>query len=60
MWRYLIFYKESKQLYFLPVMTGLIYFCMDNMLAIRSLIDTLRIPSLQTRVSHIKREFQVI
>lgn len=30
---------------------GLMYFCMDNMSAIRSLIDTLRIPSLETRVS---------
>ena len=26
------------------------YFCMDDMRAIRSLIDTLRIPSLDTRV----------
>ncbi|KAJ7644182.1 Rapamycin-insensitive companion of mTOR, N-term-domain-containing protein [Roridomyces roridus] len=29
--------------------SGLMYFCMDNMRAIRSLIDTLRIPSLDTR-----------
>ncbi|KAJ7672758.1 Rapamycin-insensitive companion of mTOR, N-term-domain-containing protein [Mycena rosella] len=29
--------------------SGLMYFCMDNMRAIRSLIDTLRIPSLETR-----------
>ena len=29
---------------------GLMYFCMDDMRAIRSLIDTLRIPSLDTRV----------
>jgi hypothetical protein len=29
---------------------GLMYFCMDDMLAIRSLIDTLRIPSLEPRV----------
>lgn len=26
------------------------YFCMDEMRAIRSLVDTLRIPSLETRV----------
>jgi hypothetical protein len=26
------------------------YFCMDHMLAIRSIVDTLRIPSLDTRV----------
>ena len=30
--------------------TGLIYFCMDEMRAIRTVIDTLRIPSLETRV----------
>jgi Rapamycin-insensitive companion of mTOR, N-term len=30
--------------------TGLMYFCMDDMRAIRSLVDTLRIPSLETRV----------
>ncbi|KAF7298974.1 hypothetical protein MIND_00845600 [Mycena indigotica] len=29
--------------------SGLMYFCMDNMRAIRSLVDTLRIPSLDTR-----------
>jgi hypothetical protein len=29
---------------------GLIYFCMDGMKAIRTVIDTLRIPSLETRV----------
>jgi hypothetical protein len=29
---------------------GLLYFCMDDMRAIRSLIDTLRIPSLEPRV----------
>jgi Rapamycin-insensitive companion of mTOR, N-term len=29
---------------------GLMYFCMDDMRAIRSLIDTLRIPSLEPRV----------
>ena len=29
---------------------GLIYFCMDSMKAIKTLIDTLRIPSLETRV----------
>jgi hypothetical protein len=28
------------------------YFCMDDMRAIRSLIDTLRIPSLEPRVNH--------
>lgn len=31
--------------------SGLMYFCMDDMKAIRSLIDTLRIRSLDTRVS---------
>lgn len=30
--------------------SGLMYFCMDNMLAIRSIVNTLRIPSLETRV----------
>ncbi|KAF9046606.1 Rapamycin-insensitive companion of mTOR, N-term-domain-containing protein [Panaeolus papilionaceus] len=29
--------------------SGLMFFCMDDMRAIRSLIDTLRIPSLETR-----------
>lgn len=29
---------------------GLIYFCMDDMKAIKTVIDTLRIPSLETRV----------
>ncbi|KAF5385668.1 hypothetical protein D9757_005476 [Collybiopsis confluens] len=29
--------------------SGLMYFCMDEMRAIRSLVDTLRIPSLETR-----------
>jgi rapamycin-insensitive companion of mTOR len=29
---------------------GLMYFCMDDMRAIKSLIDTLRIPSLESRV----------
>jgi rapamycin-insensitive companion of mTOR len=29
---------------------GLMYFCMDDMRSIRSLIDTLRIPSLEPRV----------
>ncbi|KAF8627432.1 hypothetical protein AX17_006246 [Amanita inopinata Kibby_2008] len=29
--------------------SGLMYFCMDDMRAIRSVIDTLRIPSLETR-----------
>ncbi|ESK90459.1 cytosolic regulator pianissimo [Moniliophthora roreri MCA 2997] len=29
--------------------SGLMYFCMDDMRAIRSLVDTLRIPSLETR-----------
>ena len=31
--------------------SGLIYLCMDDMLALRSMISTLRIPSLETRVS---------
>lgn len=35
------------------VFTGLMYFCMDDMRAIRSLVNTLRIPSLDTRVRHI-------
>ena len=30
---------------------GLMYLCLDDMLAIRTLINTLRIPSLETRVS---------
>ncbi|KAJ8516654.1 hypothetical protein ONZ45_g6075 [Pleurotus djamor] len=29
--------------------SGLMYFCMDNLQAIRSLVNTLRIPSLETR-----------
>ncbi|GLB38352.1 putative rapamycin-insensitive companion of mTOR, domain 5 [Lyophyllum shimeji] len=29
--------------------SGLMYFCMDNMRAIRAVVDTLRIPSLDTR-----------
>ncbi|KAG2009933.1 ste16 [Coprinopsis cinerea AmutBmut pab1-1] len=29
--------------------SGLMYFCLDDMRAIRSLVDTLRIPSLETR-----------
>jgi hypothetical protein len=39
---------------------GLMYFCMDNMLAIRSLIDTLRIPSLETRVSLIFPSIRIL
>lgn len=33
--------------------TGLIYFCLNDKLALRALVDGLRIPSLQTRVSRI-------
>ncbi|KAH6907986.1 Rapamycin-insensitive companion of mTOR, N-term-domain-containing protein [Coprinopsis sp. MPI-PUGE-AT-0042] len=29
--------------------SGLVYFCLDDMAAVRSLVDTLRIPSLETR-----------
>ena len=31
--------------------SGLLYFCVHDMLALRALVDGLRIPSLQTRVS---------
>jgi rapamycin-insensitive companion of mTOR len=32
---------------------GLMYLCMDDMLAIRTLVDTLRVPSLELRVSSL-------
>ena len=38
--------------------TGLIYFCMDGMKAIRTVIDTLRIPSLETRVRWFSPTFR--
>ena len=34
---------------------GLMYFCMDDMRAIKSLIDTLRIPSLEPRVKPLSQ-----
>lgn len=41
-----LYFEVLKPLSFI----GLMYFCMDNMRAIRALIDTLRIPSLESRV----------
>jgi len=32
---------------------GLMYLCMDDMLAIRTLVDTLRVPSLELRVGYL-------
>lgn len=32
---------------------GLMYLCMDDMLALRSLVDILRVPSLDLRVRYI-------
>ena len=39
---------------------GLIYFYMDDMRAIRSLIDTLRIPSLEPRVENFSSASNLI
>ncbi|KIK69496.1 hypothetical protein GYMLUDRAFT_33864 [Collybiopsis luxurians FD-317 M1] len=40
--------------------SGLMYFCMDEMRAIRSLIDTLRIPSLETREIILNMFFEIL
>ncbi|CAK5284163.1 unnamed protein product, partial [Mycena citricolor] len=40
--------------------SGLMYFCLDNMRAIRSLIDTIRIPSLETREIVIDMFFDLL
>ncbi|KAF5369485.1 hypothetical protein D9758_002757 [Tetrapyrgos nigripes] len=40
--------------------SGLLYFCMDGMRAIRSLVDTLRIPSLETREIVLNMFFEVL
>lgn len=42
--------QGSFKLQSLISLLGLMYFCMDNMRAIRSIVDTLRIQSLETRV----------
>lgn len=42
--------KRSFFLIFSLILLGLMYLCLDDMLAIRTLVDTLRIPSLETRV----------
>ncbi|THV00832.1 hypothetical protein K435DRAFT_827891 [Dendrothele bispora CBS 962.96] len=39
--------------------SGLLYFCMDGLRAIRSLVDTLRIPSLETREIVLNMFFEV-
>jgi len=48
--RFVLFLLFVKFVYHYVKFTGLIYFCMDDMRAIRTVIDTLRIPSLETRV----------
>ncbi|KAI0004603.1 Rapamycin-insensitive companion of mTOR, N-term-domain-containing protein [Russula compacta] len=40
--------------------SGLMYFCMDDMRAIRSLIDTLRIPSLESREIILDMFFELL
>lgn len=40
--------------------SGLMYFCMDDMRAIRSLVDTLRIPSLETREIILDMFFELL
>lgn len=42
--------KKSFFFTFFLILSGLMYLCLDDMLAIRTLVDTLRIPSLETRV----------
>ncbi|KAF9077790.1 Rapamycin-insensitive companion of mTOR, N-term-domain-containing protein [Rhodocollybia butyracea] len=39
--------------------SGLMYFCMDGMRAIRSLVDTLKIPSLETREIILNMFFEI-
>ena len=48
--RFVVFFLIVKFTHHDVKFTGLIYFCMDSMRAIRTVIDTLRIPSLETRV----------
>ena len=48
--RFVLFPRSAEFAHHDIKFTGLIYFCMDNMKAIRTVIDTLRIPSLETRV----------
>ena len=38
-----------------PLYLGLMYFCIQDKLAIRSLIDGLRVPLLETRVGPLDR-----
>jgi rapamycin-insensitive companion of mTOR (Rictor)-like putative scaffolding protein len=49
-WSGMFIYKVDLIVLQLTKYQGLMYFCMDDMRAIRSLIDTLRIPSLEPRV----------
>lgn len=39
--------------------SGLMYFCMEEMGAVRSLVDTLRLPSLETRVRCVISNFDL-
>ncbi|KAJ3825070.1 Rapamycin-insensitive companion of mTOR, N-term-domain-containing protein [Lentinula raphanica] len=40
--------------------SGLMYFCMEEMRAIRSLVDTLRLPSLETREVVLNMFFEIL
>ncbi|KAJ3802454.1 Rapamycin-insensitive companion of mTOR, N-term-domain-containing protein [Lentinula aff. detonsa] len=40
--------------------SGLMYFCMEDMRAIRSLVDTLRLPSLETREVVLNMFFEIL
>lgn len=48
--RFVVFLSLIESTHHHVKFTGLIYFCMDDMKAIKTVIDTLRIPSLETRV----------
>lgn len=44
-------------LFILTLISGLMYFCMDDMRAIRSVVNTLQIPSLESRVRYQSIDF---
>ena len=51
--RFVVFSPSVEFIHHDVKFTGLVYFCMDDMRAIRTVIDTLRIPSLETRVRRL-------
>ena len=56
--RFVIFLPLVEFIHHDVKFTGLIYFCMDGMRAIKTVIDTLRIPSLETRVGRFSTTFR--